>query len=85
MWLLSICTFIYIIFCLFPYIDETKIPTINWVIRSAYGSLHRFVWSLALAWVVVACVHGYSGNVIASLNNYRYKSAQFASIILLIY
>ena len=26
-----------------------------------YGSLHRFAWSVAIAWVIFACVNGYAG------------------------
>ena len=70
MWIMSFLIFVVTIFSLVQYNDITKYPIIDWVVRATYGSLHRFFWALALAWIVVACINGYGGNACFS----RYKS-----------
>lgn len=35
---------------------------------AAYSSLSHSAWALGLAWIVVACVTGYGGNVISKFS-----------------
>lgn len=45
-----------------PQLYGNEIPRSERIFQLLYGSLHRVVWSLALAWVIVACIRGYGGN-----------------------
>lgn len=47
---------------LIPYLDETKVPIIPSFVRISYGALHRTAWAMAIAWIILACTHGYGGN-----------------------
>ena len=62
LWTLSAAIGASVIYGLTPYIDEALVPTIDFVIKLTYGPLHRTAWAVALAWVIVACIHGYGGN-----------------------
>ena len=64
LWTLSIATCTYIIYGLSPYVDETTTPVIEWAVRMIYGPFHRVIWAMALAWIIIACIHGYGGNYI---------------------
>ena len=35
----------------------------NSFVRVFYGSFHRLAWSVAVGWLIFACVHGYGGPV----------------------
>jgi len=60
-WALSIATGLAIVYGIYPYYDEnTPITT---AFNITYGSLNRFAWSIAVAWVIFACLHGYGGIV----------------------
>lgn len=50
-----------IIYGLTPYLDDTLVPTIDSIVSLTYGPFHRAAWGLALAWVIIACIHGYGG------------------------
>lgn len=41
-----------------PYLGDESIPDFP---RVAFGALHRFVWAIAVSWVVFACTRGYGG------------------------
>lgn len=60
-WTLSAAIAASIIYGLTPYVNETLVPTIDDVVKLTYGPLHRAAWALALAWTIVACIHGYGG------------------------
>ncbi|XP_057365447.1 nose resistant to fluoxetine protein 6-like [Daphnia carinata] len=61
LWTLSGAVAASIIYGLTPYVNETLVPTIDDVVKLTYGPLHRAAWALALAWTIVACIHGYGG------------------------
>lgn len=52
-----------VIYGLWPYVNETQVPQIDLAVSVVYGSLHRFGWALAVAWVIVACARGRGGFV----------------------
>ncbi|CAG7786577.1 unnamed protein product, partial [Allacma fusca] len=46
------------------YFDPKNVQeTLNSVHAAAYGGLHRYVWSLTIAWIIFACVNDYGGCV----------------------
>ncbi|KAI9559818.1 hypothetical protein GHT06_013825 [Daphnia sinensis] len=61
LWTLSGAVAASIIYGLTPYVNEALVPTIDDVVKLTYGPLHRAAWALALAWTIVACIHGYGG------------------------
>ena len=63
-WLLAIGTGLAIVYGLYPYVNEADVPEIDPIVQMTYGPLNRIAWSIALAWVVLTCVHGYGGNQI---------------------
>jgi len=46
---------------LVPFLNEELVPEMNTGIRIVYGSLHRFGWTVAVGWIIFACVNGYAG------------------------
>lgn len=52
-----------IIYGLIPYLNEDEVPVISQFVRISYGSFHRLAWSVAVGWLIFACVHGYGGPV----------------------
>ena len=60
-WTLSAVIAASIIYGLTPYLNEALVPTIDWAVTITYGPLHRTAWALIVAWVIVACIHGYGG------------------------
>lgn len=58
-WSLSIFAFLTVIFGIIPFQTEgNDIPVIY---HALYKSLSRYVWALALSWVIFACVVGRGG------------------------
>ncbi len=47
---------------LVPYLDPSAVPEIDKVIQVAYGSFSRLAWSVAVGWVIFACIKGYGGD-----------------------
>ena len=62
-WALATAVALAIVYGLMPYLNETQVPQMNSFARVSYGSLHRLAWSIAVGWVIFACVHGYGGPV----------------------
>lgn len=60
-WTLSSMTMTAIVLGLYPYLDELEVPKINIFVTVLYGALHRAAWALAVAWMIIACMHGYGG------------------------
>ena len=58
-WTLAAATGLSIVYGLVPYLHREV--EISEYINIFYGSLHRFAWSLALGWVIFACVKGHGG------------------------
>ena len=69
-WASAIAIGLAVVYGLVPYIDEQKVPHINDGVRVAYGSLNRFAWAVAVAWVILACVKGYgcTYSILLSIN-----------------
>jgi len=59
LWVLAITIGLLVVYGVVPYINPTKVQHIDDGIRVAYGSLNRFAWAIAVAWVILACVKGY--------------------------
>ena len=58
-WTLAIGMGLSIVYGLVPYLhQEVDMPT---AVDMSYGPLHRFVWAIALAWLIFACLKGYGG------------------------
>ncbi|XP_043199778.1 nose resistant to fluoxetine protein 6-like [Amphibalanus amphitrite] len=60
-WTVSALTACCIVYGMYEY---TTVPALAVPSRSVaiiYGSMNRPVWAMCLAWVVIACVHGYGG------------------------
>lgn len=58
-WLISTATALAVLLGIKSYFDPTyDIPAIG---GAMYAGLHRFVWGLVVAWVIVACTKGYAG------------------------
>ena len=60
-WILSTAVGMAVIYGLYPYVDESKVPEIDPAISMAYGALHRTAWALVLVWIILACTRGYGG------------------------
>ena len=63
-WAFATATALAIVYGLYPYIDVNKVPEIDPALSIIYGSMHRFAWSIAVAWVIFACAKGYGGSII---------------------
>jgi len=55
-------TIVIVMYGLVPFLNEELVPEMNPGIRLIYGSLHRFGWTVAVSWIIFACVNGYAGN-----------------------
>jgi len=61
-WAIAFAVGSVVIYGLVPYQkDPTLVASIG--ARSMYGGLHRLAWSLAVSWVILACVKGVGGPV----------------------
>ena len=62
-WVLAIVVGMSIVYGLYPYYNPSEgfFKEMNPDVAALYESTHRFAWSLAVAWVVFACVTGYGG------------------------
>lgn len=74
LWALSVCACTLIIYSLFPYVDEKETPTIEWAVRMIYGPFHRLFWAIALAWMIIACIHGYGGIILETSEAIAYTA-----------
>jgi hypothetical protein len=68
-WAFATATALAIVYGLYPYVDVNKMPEIDPAVSIIYGSMHRFAWSIAIAWVIFACVKGYGGSLILKIAN----------------
>ena len=62
-WALATAVGLAVVYGLVPYLNEEEVPEMNSFARVSYGSLHRLAWSIAVGWLIFACVHGYGGPV----------------------
>ena len=62
-WALATAVALAIVYGLVPYLNETEVPEMNSFARVSYGSFNRLAWSIAVGWLIFACVHGYGGPV----------------------
>jgi len=64
-WVFSIGIGLAIIYGVYPYSDQSVVDQLDPISVKAfdmsYGPLHRFAWSIAVAWVILACICGYGG------------------------
>ncbi|XP_064649593.1 nose resistant to fluoxetine protein 6-like [Lineus longissimus] len=60
-WILSIALGLSLVYGLY-YDEKHQIP-IGYDLQALYVALSRFVWGLAVAWVIFACVHGMGGPI----------------------
>ena len=66
-WILTIITVIIIMFSIYPWNKGSKPDAITSII---YGSLHRTVWSTAMAWIIFVCING-SGGVVNKILSFK--------------
>ena len=59
--MLAIAIGLSIAYGLTPYLDEETGPEMNDFARVFFGSFSRLAWSVAVGWVIFACVKGYGG------------------------
>ena len=62
-WVLATAVGSAVVYGLVPYLNEEQVPVMNSFVRVFYGSFNRLAWSLAVGWLIFACVHGYGGPV----------------------
>ena len=62
-WVLATAIGLAVVYGLIPYLNEEEVPVMNSFVRVFYGSFHRLAWSVAVGWLIFACVHGYGGPV----------------------
>jgi len=75
-----------VVYGLVSYLDEIKVPVINQWVRVSYASLHRLSWSMAVGWVIFACVNGYGGPVDGFLSWKVFTSlSRFSYVVYLIH
>jgi hypothetical protein len=60
-WTLSAIVALAIVYGLFPYVDQFKVPEISSAVKMTYGPLHRTAWACVIAWIILACSRGYGG------------------------
>ena len=60
LWAWSMVTLVAVVFGVYPYFAGLRKP--GKLETVLYGSFYRFLWALALSWVIYACVFGYGGN-----------------------
>lgn len=58
---MSLATILVVMYGLVPFLGEELIPVMNPGVRVAYGVLYRFVWAVAVGWIVFACLNGCAG------------------------
>lgn len=66
-WALAIAILLAVSYGMVPYLDLAQVPVINEAVNVSYGTLHRFAWSVSLAWIVFACIHGYGGHTVTNM------------------
>ncbi|XP_017128893.1 nose resistant to fluoxetine protein 6 [Drosophila elegans] len=59
-WILCLAMIFTSIFALYP-ASQWSAPALSTVAESSYYTLTRVGWSMALCWVIFACMHGYGG------------------------
>lgn len=60
-WILAISAIFGVIFGNYPLQQvDNQIPLL---ISASYATFSRLVWSVALSWIIFACVHGYGGPI----------------------
>ena len=58
-WFTSTVTALAVLLGIRSYFDPSyELPAVG---SAMYAGLHRFVWGLVVAWVIIACVKGYGG------------------------
>lgn len=57
-WAAAIAIALAVLFGLVGLLDPKEVHKIDDATRVIYGSFHRFAWSIAVAWVIFACVQG---------------------------
>merc|ERR1712137_1192825 len=62
-WVSAVTIGFAVLFGVSSLLDPKAVPKIDDATRVIYGSFHRFAWSIAVAWVVFACIQGYGGVV----------------------
>ncbi|XP_043244571.1 uncharacterized protein LOC122393052 [Amphibalanus amphitrite] len=60
-WTVSALTACCIVYGMYEYSTVPALAVPSRSVAIIYGSMNRPVWAMCLAWVVIACVHGYGG------------------------
>ena len=60
-WTLSAIIGFSIVYGLYPYVDQSKVPELSPLLNMTYGPLHRTAWAFVITWIIFACSRGYGG------------------------
>ena len=66
-WILAAVNSLLILYGLYPAVHRGENLSNN--VAAFYNCMSRPMWCVGLAWVTIACVGGYGGNITTAINN----------------
>jgi hypothetical protein len=58
MWAFSFASMLFVVLCLYKYMNGHELSLF---VRAIYSAFSKPLWAVGLSWIVISCYYGYGG------------------------